>query len=71
MIKIPKKVTFILMIFMVICFVLSIRSIDWQIIKKGTNVFSEINLSITFFIMTIYFLVYYVKTLKEEKQTPL
>ena len=67
MIKISKKVTFILMIVTCMILVIYLREINWDNLKEGKNVFKEINPSIAPFLLTIIFFVSYMKKLKEEK----
>ena len=52
---------------MCIFFVVTMREIDWDLIDSGEGVFDEISLPIVNLLMTIYFILYYVKKLKEEK----
>ena len=67
MIKISKKASFVIMIVMCMIFVLSLREINWKTIQEGKDIFKEINPSITYFILTILYFMFYAQRLKEEK----
>ena len=66
MIKISKKVTFILMIIMCIVFVLTLREINWSNLKAGKNIFKEISASIAPFLLIIVFFISYIERIKEK-----
>lgn len=68
MIKISKKVAFIVMIIMSILFVISLRSINWENLKEGKDIFKEINSSVAPFLLIIIYFIYYMKRLKEERK---
>ena len=67
MIKISKKAAFIIMIIMCVIFVISLREINWQMIKDGKDIFKEINPSIAPFLLIIISLIFYMQRLKEEQ----
>lgn len=67
MIKISKKVAFILMIIMCIILVISLREINWDNIKEGKSIYKEISDSIAPLLLTILFFIFYMERLKEEK----
>ncbi len=68
MIKISKKLTFVILIILCIIFVLSLRDIDWDLVQKNENVFQEINPAIAAFIAALFFFIQYVQKLKEESK---
>ncbi len=68
MIKISKKITFILLLIMCIIFIISLREVNWDLVKKGEEVFKEINPPITYFIVTLTFFLLYIQKLKKESK---
>ena len=68
MIKISKKVAFVIMIIMCVIFVLSLREINWITIQERKDIFKEINPSITYFILIILYFMFYIQRLKEENK---
>ena len=68
MIKISKKITFIIMVIMCVTFILTLRDIDWSSVQKNENVFQEINPAIAAFIVTFIFFIQYIQKLKEESK---
>lgn len=65
MIKFSKKTAFYLALIMCIFFVFSIRDVNWDLVNKGENIYRELSFSISFLILTVYFILYYVRKLKE------
>jgi len=68
MIKISKKAAFIIMIIMCVIFVISLKEINWQRIKEGKDIFKEINPSITYFILTVLYFMFYIKRIKKGRK---
>jgi len=56
------------MLIVCVIFILSLREVNWSLVQKGENVFKEINPSITYFIVTFVFFIFYIQKIKEEKR---
>ncbi len=69
--KPSKIVLFVLMLFTAIMSGVSFSFIDWDIIEngKGIDVYNQIDLPILFFVLSISFMIPYVKKIKEEKDS--
>lgn len=69
--KPSKKVLFGLMLLTAIIGGVSFSFIDWDIIEngKGIDVYNQIDLPILFFVLSISFMIPYVKKLKEDKES--
>ena len=66
MIKLSKKMLFVLIVLMAIFTAISYFTIDWNIFNMSTkDAIKELRLTVIFFIMCIYFIFPYVKKIKE------
>lgn len=65
MIKIPKKVTFFLMIFMTISLVFSLRNVNWDNVSE--NFFEELSQPSLYLSLAIFYMLYYVRIIKNEE----
>lgn len=68
--KPSKFYLFILMLFTAIMGGISLSFIDWDIIEKGKgiDIYNQIDLPVIFFLLSISFMIPYVKKLKEENK---
>lgn len=66
MIKFSKKTAFILMITITIGLGFSLNNVNWENING--NIYNELKLPSICLSLSIYFMLYYVKILKEEKK---
>lgn len=65
MIKIPKKVTFFLMVFMTISLVFSLRNVNWD--NLNDNFFEELSQPSLYLSLAIFYMLYYVRIIKSEE----
>jgi hypothetical protein len=65
MIKIPKKVALFLMIALTIICGYSLNGVDWQNIDS--HIFRELKKPSMFFSLAIFYMIYYVRILNQEK----
>jgi predicted lysophospholipase L1 biosynthesis ABC-type transport system permease subunit len=65
MIKIPKKVTFFLMVFMTISLVFSLRNVNWDNLNE--NFFKELSQPSLYLSLAIFYMLYYVRIIKNEE----
>lgn len=65
MIKIPKKVTFFLMVFMTISLVFSLRNVNWD--NLNNNFFEELSQPSLYLSLAIFYMLYYVRIIKSEE----
>ncbi len=71
MIKLPKKIAFILLIIVTILLAITFTNIDWNIVNNpGSNyeLFKEIREPILFLILVTFYIKYYVRILNNEKK---
>ncbi|WP_019039445.1 hypothetical protein [Psychroflexus tropicus] len=71
MIKLPKIVAFIIFLMMTLLLANSFSNFDWNIFKGENDpesIFKELREPLMFLLLTIFFLNYYVETLKEKKK---
>ena len=66
MIKLSKKLTFFLMISMTIGLGFSLNNINWENVNE--NIYTELRMPSICLSLSIYFMLYYVKILKEENK---
>lgn len=62
-----KKVLFFIMLITAAVGGISSSWINWEEVNKGNNVFSELQTPVLLFILSMFFMVKYVKKLKSEK----
>jgi hypothetical protein len=70
MIQIPKNIAFVIFILMMILFAFSFSDFNWDIFESKNDlesIFKEFREPLMFLLLTIFFLNYYVKTLKNNK----
>jgi len=69
--KPSKIVLFVFMLFTAIMSGVTLSFIDWDIIEngKGIEVYNQIDLPIIFFVLSISFMIPYVKKLKKDKDS--
>ncbi|OUS00076.1 hypothetical protein A9Q86_11590 [Flavobacteriales bacterium 33_180_T64] len=63
-----KKTLFVLMILMAIFGGLTSYWIDWTVFETNKGVLREIQLPIIFLVLSFYFMIPYLKKIKEEKK---
>ena len=68
--KPSKKILFALMLLMSTLGGITLSMVDWDIIETGkrVDVYNQIDLPIIFFLLSISFMIPYVKKLKEENK---
>lgn len=66
--KPSKKILLVLMIFTAVMGGITLNWVDWKVFDTGKGVFRELQLPIIFLALSLYFMVPYVKKLKEEKK---
>lgn len=69
MIKIPKILAFFLFILMTILLAVSFTNINWQLFETSYtsyDVYITFRETLLFLILTIFFMLYYVRTLKKD-----
>ena len=69
MIKIPKILAFFLFILMTILLAVSFTNINWQLFETNYtsyDVYITFRETLMFLILTIFFMLYYVRTLKKD-----
>jgi hypothetical protein len=66
MIKLSKKTAFILMVIMSLGLMFSLISVKWENINE--NLIKELKLPFLSLLLTIYYIIYYVRILKEENK---
>jgi len=66
MVKFNKLTLFILMFITSTCAGISLYLVNWEVVKSGQKVFQELQLPLIFIFLSFYFMVPYVKKLKEE-----
>lgn len=66
--KFNKTTLFIIMLTMSICAGISFSLIDWDVFSTGKGIFNEIHLPLLFIGLSIFFMVPYIKTIKEGKK---
>jgi len=67
MIKIPKKIAFVLMLGITIGLGVSLAYVNWENVSE--NNYKELGTASTCLLLSIYFMLYYVKILKEENKS--
>lgn len=70
MIKLPKKIAFVLFVGVTILLAITLTNIDWSIFNTHVDLtvkFKEIREPLIFLILAIFYINYYVTRLKEEK----
>lgn len=65
--KPSKKVLFFLMIINATLAGISLFLIDWNVFETGKGIYKEVSLTAVFLGLAIFFMIPYVKKLKEEK----
>lgn len=65
MIKIPKKIALIIMILMSAGLIISLINVNWS----NKDLIEELDLPILLLLLSIYYIIYYIRILKNEKKT--
>ena len=65
--KFNKLTLFILVLLMSTCAGITIYMINWEVFENGKGIFREIHLPLIFLGLAFYFMVSYVKRLKESE----
>ena len=66
MIKLSKKVTFVLMIITTILLAIFLRKVNWENVNE--NIYKELSTPFACLILTIYYMIYYVRIIKKENK---
>lgn len=66
--KLSKLALFIIFFVMTICAGISLIFVDWEVIKSGKNIVSELEQPVLFLLLSLYFMFPYVKKIKEENK---
>jgi hypothetical protein len=67
--KPTKTVLFLLMSINATLAGISLAYVDWNAINKNDNVFRELQLPVLFFLLSIYFLFPYIKSIRKDKRS--
>tara|TARA_R110002049_G_C9063801_1_gene554390 strand:- start:141 stop:356 length:216 start_codon:yes stop_codon:yes gene_type:complete len=71
MIKLPKKVAFVLFILVTILLAVSFNYVNWNVFESSNSFstkFIELREPLIFLILAVFYIKYYVDILKEEKK---
>lgn len=71
MIQLPKKLAFFIFILVTVLLAISFYNLDWSILNSNhsiQDIFKEMREPLIFLLLVIYFLNYYVNTLKKEEK---
>lgn len=71
MIKLPKKIAFIILVIVTVLLAITINSINFESLNNAENfsqIFKQIKEPLAFLILTIFYLIYYVDVIKKEKK---
>jgi len=66
MIKLSKKLTFVLMIGMTIGLGISLTYVNWKNVSK--NIYQQLGMPSICLILSVYFMLYYIRIIKEENR---
>jgi len=72
MIKLPKKIAFILFIIVTVLLAVSFNYVNWNLLESGINFntkFKELREPLIFLILAIFYIKYYVDILNKEKKS--
>lgn len=64
MIKIPKKIALIIMILMSTGLIISLINVNWN----NKDLIEELDLPILLLLLSLYYIIYYVRIIKNEKK---
>lgn len=65
MIKIPKKIALIIMILMSTGLIISLINVNWS----NKDLIEELDLPILLLLLSLYYIIYYVRIIKNEKKS--
>lgn len=71
MIKLPKKVAFVLFILVTVLLAVSFNYVNWNVFESSNSFstkFIELREPLIFLILAVFYIKYYVDILKEEKK---
>ena len=72
MIKLPKKIAFMIFIIVTVLLAVSFNYVDWSLLESSNSFsskFKELREPLIFLILAIFYIKYYVDILKKEKNT--
>ena len=71
MIKLPKRIAFLLFILVTVLLAVSFNYVNWNVFESGNNlktIFKELREPLIFLILAIFYIIYYVDILNKEKK---
>lgn len=67
--KPSKKTSFFIMILTAIMGGVTFSYINWENLDSSLKIYKEVRLPIIFLVLSVYFMIFYIKRIKEEKRT--